>query len=439
MGLRPVCQFAMAILIAWVAAAPGLAQAARSDGAATRQPEPSVDLRQAAKAGVAEVARIVRPNRGGEVMPVAGLREVIPAAVGATESQDEVPATLDAASAGGGLDGDALAVDYTSVEMIPYDHRGLHLLAPAGWEALPGAYDTVFELSIPDTEFVGFVQSLGDGEFPGVLAVVLFRSFPELLVAAIDPHAELLGVEMFMTDQQLPVVKVTLRAEIEGSMAKGAIYLVSPGSEAYALFGFAPPGMWTGVEPGVDRVAESVYFDPELITLTTAENGPLPYIDSSGVLALTAPQDWQLAETFDPDFPLVVVDPDFTITGLLGLAPGGPADEGVDLNALLLGAEGEPNAQVATEMVETIRQEMDVAPDEFVVDAALTRLFPAQTSAVLRFGGQGRFEENIESPVVIYVKIDAESMVALLFFGDAAEILEQEPAILDLVGSVQAQ
>ena len=446
-GLRIAAAMTM---IAYVAAAPSVGLAARGEIGLAYQTESSSQLREAGKAGLVEVARIVRPNRGGGAVSVAAVLNATSAGAESAELQSadlESAGAVSTDGASGGADAASdvdlaagiPAVDYATVETTSHNNKGLHLLAPAGWEVLRGSFGTVFDFAIPDTEFTGFVQSMGDDDLPGVLAVVLFRSQPKMFVTSVDPEAELLGVDTFMTDQQLPVTKISLTADFEGAPAEGAIYLVSPGTDAFVLIGFAEPGIWPELEPGVDLIAESIFFDSELITLTTAENGPLPYRDSSGVLSWTAPEGWQVAETYDLDFPLVVVDPDFTIAGILGMGPEGPAEEGFDLDALLPAEGEEPDARVTSEAVEAIRTEMDVAPEEFVVDESLSRLFPAEESAVLRFGGQGRFDDDIESPVVIYLKLDAESMFALLLFGDVDDTLEQESAILDLIGSVEAQ
>ncbi len=120
-------------------------------------------------------------------------------------------------------------------------------------------------------------------------------------------------------------------------------------------------------------MAESMFFDPTLLTLTTAEGGPLEYTDEASGLSLVLPETWQIAPTGDEDLPVIIADADLQFAGILGIAPGSPEEEGLDLDALLQGQGAEVDAQTAADLVQTLLELMNISSEEFVQDEALTQ------------------------------------------------------------------
>ena len=94
-----------------------------------------------------------------------------------------------------------------------------------------------------------------------------------------------------------------------------------------------------GCRAGADLTAESLFFDPSLITVVTAEGGPMDYVGAESGLRLVLPEGWQIAPTDDADLPAIVADPDFELAGMLGIAPGTPQEEGLDVAGLLQSLE----------------------------------------------------------------------------------------------------
>ena len=449
-------RFLMALAVIASMVAPATVLAAGFDVSPAYQAEIANPGNAAAAAGLAEVARIVRPMKGGgsaesllgvppsavveeptptpvveEVEPTPVVEEATPVATPTPVAEEEVAPTPAA------QDTTPPRIDYALVEMTQHSNEGVTIQAPSNWLVEPGEFGTVFNIEIPNTEFIGLLQPLGEQDFPGLLAVVLFQSQADAFVMAIDPGAALVGVSSLVTGQQLPMAKIALTADFEGEAGGGAMYLVSAGADTYGLFGFAPPEVWSEIEAGVDLMAQSIFFDPSLITLTKAENGPLEYTDPESGLRLILPENWQLAPTGDIDLPVVIADPEFQFAGMLGMAPGSPKDEGLDLDALLQSPDGDPDPEAVAAIVQTLLELMDIPSDEFMRDEALTQAFVEDGSAVVRFGGLASFEGMLDIPVMFYLALSEDTATALILLGAEEQVLASEPAILEIMNSVQ--
>lgn len=328
-------------------------------------------------------------------------------------------------------------VDFATVEKVQYNNEGISLQAPVDWDVSIGEFGSLFNILIPDGDFIGTMESLNAEDFPGVLAVVLFRSLAEQFVQEFDPTAELVSVDALATGQQLPILKIIFDAEFEGEPGRGGVYVVSPGSDAYMLIGYSTTDEWAALEPGVDMMAESIFFDPELITLTAAEAGPLELSDEGETLQIVVPEGWQVTQTPDDTFPLVVVDPEFRLASAVGAVAGAPEEEGIDLQALLDVGDGEADPAVMEALVQTIIAGMELSADEFQIDDTLTQITPHDDAATIRLAGDAQFEEGLSAPIVLYMDIRPDGVVAVVIFGDIALALEQEDAVLGMVQTAQ--
>ncbi len=226
--------------------------AAGFDGSALMQSQSADPGNAAAAAGLAEVARIVRPLKGGAAPATAsatastdGVAEEptpIPTPEEETPQADVTPTPEAEEEAPPQVDGTPPAVDSSApAALVQHSNEGVILQAPGDWVVEPGDFGTIFNLEIPDTEFIGFVQPMSAEEFPGLLGMVLFQTQADALVAAIDPSAELIAVTALSTGQELPIAKIALSISAEDGAGEGAIYMVSPGTDTYALYAFAGP------------------------------------------------------------------------------------------------------------------------------------------------------------------------------------------------------
>ncbi len=326
------------------------------------------------------------------------------------------------------------------VETVQYSNAGVSFLAPSGWLVEPGEFGALFNIEDPEAEFLGVLQPLGAEEFPGMMAVILFKTQADLFMSAFDPGAQLTGVDFFLTGQQLPVTKIAFSSSGDvdvDEIGAGAIYLVSPGAETYALYAFAAPDVWPDVEAGADLMAESLFFDPSLITVMAAEGGPLDYTDAESGIRLVLPEGWQIAPTGDVDMFAIVADPDFELAGMAGLAPGTPEEEGLDAGALLQSLESGGSPEEAAELAQTVVDLMGFSSEEFIQDESLTDLVLIDGVAVLRIGGLASFDEMVEVPLMFYVAMDEERLSAMVLFGAEEQILLAEPEIFEIMLSLE--
>ena len=191
--------------------------------------------------------------------------------------------------------------------------------------------------------------------------------------------------------------------------------------------------MWPDVEAGADLTAESLFFDPSLITVVTAEGGPMDYVDAESGLRLVLPEGWQIAPTDDADLPAIVADPDFELAGMLGIAPGTPQEEGLDVAGLLQSLESGEDSADAAELVQTIVDMIGFSSEEFVQDESLTDLLLIDDVAVLRVGGQANIDEMLGIPLMFYVAMDEERLSVLILFSEDQVLLE--PEIFEIITS----
>jgi hypothetical protein len=323
-------------------------------------------------------------------------------------------------------------IDFTTVEMVQYTNEGVTLQAPVDWEVTPGSFGTIFEISVPDTDFFGILQTGATDEFPGVLAVVILRENAELVLQQMAEGAELVNVETLVTDQQLPMTKISFLAELEeGVEGAGALYIVSPGSSGYLFTTFAPVDEWEVLEPGADLVAQSIFFDEELITLTTAESGVLFYADEANTVEIALPEGWQVAEMGDESLPLVVVDPDFQFVGAVGIDPEFNADLGIELEDIV--AE---DGTVDRNALDQLLNELDFDAETFTIDESLIEASVEDGVLTLRLVGVAALEEDLQLPVVLYLRIDSTGFAGLVIFGNSEDILAQEETLLEIVDSI---
>ena len=423
------------VVVAAMVAVPATVTATSYDGRPAYQGEALEPGAAAAEAGLVEVARIVRSMKGGDSAPQVQTQSVqltpTPTPAAMLPTPTPAPAVIEPP-----VEKPTPVATPSGVDTAEYSNEGVTLKAPGSWIITPGDFGSVFNIEIPDTDFLGVVQSMGAEDFPGLMGIVLFKTQADTLVGAIDPGGELLGVDSFFTEQGLPLVKIALSADMGGGeVGTGAFYIVSTGLETYGIYGFAAPADWPQIESGLDLMAGSLVFDPDMITLEAIKGGLLEYVDEENGLRLTVPDGWLVSPTGDVDVPVVLADSGLNLAAMLSIAPGSPADEGLDVTELLQG--GAADAQTSLEMVQTVLDMMDLPSDEFVQDETLTQAFPGDDSVVLRFGGDIAIEDFGTIPLAFYLSLTEEKAAVLVLMGEAETMLAVEPTLLDLLNSLE--
>ncbi len=120
---------------------------------------------------------------------------------------------------------------------------------------------------------------------------------------------------------------------------------------------------------------------------------------------------------------------------MLGIAPGTPQEEGLDVAGLLQSLESGEDSADAAELVQTIVDMIGFSSEEFVQDESLTDLLLIDDVAVLRAGGQANIDEMLGIPLMFYVAMDEERLSVLILFGAEDQVLLVEPEIFEIITS----
>lgn len=324
--------------------------------------------------------------------------------------------------------------------LLPHRVQGVTLQVPTSWTVLEGRFGSLLNLAVPGTNFIGVLQGSMEQDLPGLLGVVVLRDQAQALVRQIDENGELIGVTTRLTSQQLPLVRIDFRANFQGSDGQGALYLVSPGATAYLLITFAPTAEWEALQPTVDLVAQSIFFDPFQITLTAAEGRELLYTHSDGSLSLTVPVNWQVTETGQEMPALLVADPSFAIVAAIGHEAPLPADLADELGQILAAAPQTPTLDTALlqALQEAVLSALNILPGELTLDEAATQAFVADGQVTIRLVGTTELEPGLPLTLIAYARIHQAGVLPALVFGDLTQILEREPSLLAILNTVTA-
>lgn len=315
-----------------------------------------------------------------------------------------------------------------------YSSGGITLTAPADWDVIEGGFSSLFDISVPGSEFSAVLQD-GGGDFPGMIMVVFFAGIPELLLGEFLQDGTLTSVEFSQTSQQLPMVAVhfdRMMDEVEGS---GVMYVISPGETVYVFIAFASTDEWETLSSQVQQVAESITFDDNLLTLVTAENGELVYSDNENV-QVTIPEGWHVSNTNDESLLVLVTNPDYRFAMAIGTDAGFDEGLGSGLEDLSISPEDEIDAETQAMVFDLIMQAMGDGSD-FVVDESLNAVYPHEGGVTFRVVGAGDFSDGANMPVAVYLDLRTDGGLISMLLGDVDSALEVEPQVLEIINSVE--
>jgi hypothetical protein len=322
------------------------------------------------------------------------------------------------------------------VGMTEHSASGITLTTPENWEVAEVGFGTVFNISDPNTGFLGMVEDSGNAdEFPGIIALLLFEEQADIIVREIDENGTVLEINRLRTAQDLPLLEILFAANVEGVDMLGSLGLVSSGLNLYVLFGLAPEEQWPSVEDGVALMAETIRLDDELLTLTTAAEGDLRHTVASEEYSLTVPSGWQVGDTDDSDLSVVLVDPDVEHVGALGIQLEAGFLEGTDLEALLGATADEMGPETVDLLMPQIIEALDIGVGDFEIDDALSDIFPAEQGFSARFVGTADLDDLV-MPVVFFVNLREDGFAGLIVFGDIDSTLETQNLYTGILDSV---
>jgi hypothetical protein len=333
------------------------------------------------------------------------------------------------------VDGPVVLPTLSLTDLAEYSNQGMTIQAPADWLVdLDAGGDTLFQIEIPGTNLLLTIEVDGALEFPSLLGVALFRSQAELLVSEFSAGAQLVESTTLHSTQGLPIAKLAFSEETEGAASAGAFYVVAPNESAYLLLAGGTQEEWDYAAAGVELIAESITFDEELITVTSAGDEPLVYTDGNETLEVEVPAGWYVIDTGDSLFPVVLAEPEVRYIAAVGTE----ASFGGDLEPLaeFVPAEGDFDAAQRDELIAAVVDLMNSAGNEMTVDEEQSDVFPREGAVMVRLVGEAEIDQGLTMPVVIYTDLRSAGAAVVALFGDIDSILAEEVVIFSLVESV---
>ena len=355
--------------------------------------------------------------------------EPIPEVEEPAQEPESTPESSEEPDASAGLD---------LTDRVAYSEQGFSFEAPADWIITfnDSAFgdDLIFELETPDTDLIAAFQG-GGVDFPGVVGVVLMRSLADLLLEEYVDGAVLVSNEIIATQQGLPLAKITFAGEFEGEEAAGAFYVLAPGATAYMLLSVAPADQWETVAPGIDLIAESMTFDDDLLTLQQATDGTLDYSTTDGLITLTVPEGWYVAETNDITLPVVAANAEADFAVAFGIDPAFDEELGPELDELLETPAGETTPELEA-LVDELVAVLGVPGEDLELDEEQSELFAREGAVIIRLVGNAALDTDVALPIALYFDLRTDGAVAAVVFGDIEAALADETTLLQLVESV---
>jgi hypothetical protein len=315
-----------------------------------------------------------------------------------------------------------------------FTHDGITIQAPSSWGMAAGAFGTLFDISIPDEDFFGVLMYSPDMGFPGILALVLIGTHPEIIIQEFDNGAELLSIELLETEQQLPMVKARFSAEFENLAGEGAFYIVSSGQTAYMLIMVAPEERWALFERDIDLVANSITVEPSQIDLVTSTTSDFLYATSTFDFYLA--EGWHASGTGDSEVEMALVSPSYNMFGIIMPLPHFEDEEGLDLNGLFDPEDGEPNPEAVEQLSDALLSGVNIATEQFIPALETFELFSHVNAVSFRLMGDVDLN-GLMMPATFYWHIRMNGAVAFIFFGDHETTLAEEGNILEMLASVE--
>ena len=193
-------------------------------------------------------------------------------------------------------------------DLAEYSSGGVTIQVPVDWivESSEGEIAS-FTIEIPGTDLFISLEEDSAVDFPSLLALALFRSQAELLVADLAEAAQLDEVDTVYTAQGLPMAKLGFSGNVGDVDATVMMTIAAPKQHTYLLVAGGPPEEWAQVAEGINLVAESIVFDEELVTLVAAGDESLAYTDAEATVEFELPAGWYAMDSGDSQFPVVAM------------------------------------------------------------------------------------------------------------------------------------
>jgi hypothetical protein len=322
-------------------------------------------------------------------------------------------------------------------DLAEYTSQGVSILVPADW-VVDTELDsnTPFFIEVPGTNMIISLSSDSELTFPSWLGVTLFRSQADLLVSEIGEEAQLEESTTLYTEQNLPVAKLAFTGMEGDEPLGGAIYALAPNEDAYLLIGGGSAAEWEYAKAGIDLIVQSILFDDDLVDVEWADGEPLVFTDDDETLQVTVPTNWYAMSTGDPQFPIILAEPEVRYIAAVG--GSSVFGDDIDMSVLdeYLSNEGVVNPEDYAGLIDTIGEMVSESGDSIALDTELSEVLPREGAALVRLVGSAELEDGVAMPVILYVDLRDSGVGIVTIFGDTESAVEFEDDIQSLVQSV---
>jgi hypothetical protein len=375
------------------------------------------EVRATVELAVKEVAALLAP---GAISADSGTTLLQPTPE-PTEESVEVPALLP---------------ELNLTDLAEYSSGGVTIQVPVDWIVEASNDETAqFSIEIPDTELFISLEEDSAVDFPSLLALALFRSQAELLVADFAEEAQIDEPHTAYTAQGLPMAKLGFSGNVGGVDAAGLMYIAAPNQHTYLLVAGGPPDEWAQVAEGIDLIAESMVFDEDLVTLVAAGDEPLAYTDADATVEFELPAGWYAMNTGDSQFPVVAAEPEVRYVVTMGNEESFGEDVADEILALYDPEGGELDSAASAALINELLGLLGDSND-MTLDAEQSTVFRHEGGLMFQLVGGADMGDGISLPVILYLDIRETTGAIAAVFGDTEFALADGEIIESMVQSV---
>jgi hypothetical protein len=322
-------------------------------------------------------------------------------------------------------------------DLVEYSSQGITFQAPADWIVeTDSGEDVPFTIEVPGTDLVLSMEADAELDFPSWLGVALFRSQAALLITELGDNAQLEESTTLYTPQSLPIAKLAFSGVDDEEAAAGALYVMAPNENAYLVIAGGPEEDWAYAQPGVDLIVKSITFDEDLFTVVMAGDEPLLFTDEDETVEVSVPAGWYAIGTGDPQFPVILGEPEVRYVTAIGTAAS--FGEGFDADMLeeFIPADGELSEEDSASLIDSIVEMIGNSGSPINLDEDLSQVATREGAVTVRLVGDAELGDGLGMPVVLYIDLRTDGVGVVVVFGDTESALAVEDVIQTLLESV---
>ena len=273
-------------------------------------------------------------------------------------------------------------------------------------------------------------------DFPSWLGVALFRSQADLLVEEMGEDAQIEESTTLYTEQNLPVAKLAFSGTEGEEPLGGALYALAPNEDAYILVAGGSAAEWEYAKAGIDLIAQSILFDDDLLDVQWADGEPFDFTDVDETVQVTVPTNWYAMSTGDPQFPIILAEPEARYIAAVGTETVFGDDFDSSVFDEFLSDEGVVDPADYEALIAAIGEMISDSGSPITLDNDLSEVIARDGAALVRIVGDAELEDGVAMPVILYVDLRDSGVVVVTIFGDIDAAVEVEEEIQSMVESV---